>query len=60
MDTNDQHIEPADPSSTARRTPNPTDEIAISAAELLKMIESGQGDDVNELVNRMLQGRQAA
>ena len=50
---------------------NPTETnsiVAISALELAKLIESGHGTDVNELVNHVLhdrqqgrqQGRQAA
>jgi len=46
--------------STEIPAPGPTDEIAISAIELIKLIESGQGNDVNELVNRVLNDRQAA
>ena len=60
MDTNDQLNPSADQSSTDRQAPSPTDEIAISAADLIKMIEAGQGTDVNELVNRVLHDRLAA
>lgn len=60
MEANDMHITSIDRSSTDRLSQSPTDEIAISASELVKMIESGQGTDVNELVNRMLIDRQAA
>ncbi len=59
MDTNTANS-PADRRSTEKHTPHPADEIAISATDLIKMIESGQGTDVNELVNRVLQDRQAA
>ena len=59
MDTNTTNS-PADRSSTDGHTLGPADEIAISATDLIKMIESGQGTDVNELVNRVLQDRQAA
>jgi hypothetical protein len=60
MITNDKPIPSADQSSTDQLAPTPTDEIAISASELVKMIESGQGTDVSELVNRLLHDRQAA
>ena len=34
--------------------------IAISAEELIKSIRSGQGSDVNELIEHVIHGRQAA
>lgn len=37
-----------------------TNEIAVSAAELIEMIRSGDGEDVNELVRRTLDDRHAA
>ncbi|MFG0246759.1 MAG: hypothetical protein ACF8MF_11995 [Phycisphaerales bacterium JB052] len=37
-----------------------TDDIAVSATELIEMIRSGEGNDVNDLVSRMLQDRHAA
>lgn len=37
-----------------------THEIAISAADLVRMIEAGEGSDINQLVTRMLHERQAA
>ena len=60
MDAKDKLNPIALPSSTEKQPANPTEGIAISAAELMQMINSGQGDDVNELVNRRLQDRQAA
>ncbi len=60
MNTNDKINTSADQRSTEKQTFTPTDEIAISASELIKMIEAGQGDDVNELVQQVLTGRQAA
>ncbi len=59
MDTNITNS-PADRRSTDRQASHPADEIAISAIDLIKMIESGQGTDVNELVNQVLQDRQVA
>ena len=63
MDNNDKLNASADQGSTDQQAPGSHDSlstIAISATELIKMIESGQGSDVNELVNRMIQDRQAA
>jgi len=60
MDANDMHNTLTDRSSTDRQSQSPADEIAISASELVRMIDSGQGTDVNELVNRVLIDRQAA
>lgn len=37
-----------------------TDEIAVSATDLIEMIRSGNGTDVNALVRQMLDERQAA
>ena len=37
-----------------------TDDIAISASELIDMIRSGDTGDVSEMVRRMLQDRHAA
>ncbi|HCT44960.1 MAG: hypothetical protein CMJ35_00440 [Phycisphaerae bacterium] len=37
-----------------------TDDIAVSASELIEMIRSGEGGDVNDLVRRMLDDRHAA
>jgi len=60
MSTSDSNKQTTDQRSTDHRPTSSTDEIAISASELIKMIESGHGTDVNELVNRMLHDRQAA
>lgn len=60
MNTNEQINTLADQRSTEQPASTPTDAIAISASELIKMIEAGQGDDVNELVQQVLTGRQAA
>lgn len=38
----------------------PDDLFAVSAHDLLGMIRNGQGNDVNELVNRTLSDRRAA
>ena len=38
----------------------PADQFAVSAHDLLGMIRDGQGNDVNELVNRTLNDRRAA
>ena len=37
-----------------------TDDIAVSASELIEMIRSGQSEDVNDLVRRTLSDRHAA
>lgn len=37
-----------------------TDDIAVSASELIDMIRNGSGNDVNELVRRTLSDRHAA
>ena len=34
--------------------------VAISATDLIEQMRSGQGQDVNELINRAIQDRQAA
>ncbi len=61
MDTNATLNSTVDLSSTDQQTTlSITNEIAISAADLIKMIEAGEGSDVNELVSRMLHERQAA
>tara|TARA_R110002073_G_scaffold118918_1_gene258672 strand:- start:585804 stop:585989 length:186 start_codon:yes stop_codon:yes gene_type:complete len=61
MDTNATLNSTVDLSSTDQQTTQSiTNEIAISAADLIKMIEAGEGSDVNELVSRMLHERQAA
>ena len=61
MDTNGTPNSTAELSSTDQQTTqNLTNEIAISAADLIEMIEAGEGSDVNELVSRMLHERQAA
>ena len=67
MNTNCTTQSSADRSSTDLQVANPTETnsiVAISALELAKLVESGHGTDVNELVNRVLhdrqQGRQAA
>jgi len=39
---------------------SPTDDIAVTASELIEMIRSGDASDVNELVQRMLNDRHAA
>jgi len=60
MKVNTKHNTSALPSSTDERAQSHAEDIAISASDLIKLIEAGQGDDVNELVSRLLQDRQAA
>ncbi|MDF1808881.1 MAG: hypothetical protein P1U42_04220 [Phycisphaerales bacterium] len=60
MDANTKHNTSALSSSTKEQRQSNAEDIAISATDLIKLIESGQGDDVNELVSRLLQDRQAA
>ena len=60
MNTNETLNPSADRSSTDLQVPSPTDAIAISATELIKMIESGEGTDVNEMISQVLRDRQAA
>lgn len=63
MDTKDTLNPSADRSSTDQQVQSPSgiDSISlISASELIKLIESGQGTDVNELVNKVIHDRQAA
>ena len=37
-----------------------TDQIAVSAEDLVRLIHSGQGDDLNELIRQTLNDRLAA
>ncbi len=63
MDTNDKLNPSADRSSTDQQVQGPSDIDSISlisASELIKLINSGQGTDVNELVNQVIHDRQAA
>jgi hypothetical protein len=47
-------------SSDSKPTSSATDAIAISATDLIRMINDGHGSDVNDLVSRMLHDRRAA
>lgn len=60
MDTTPPTNSNTQPITQSEHSQSPTDKIAISATELIKLIESGQGTDVNRLVNQVLQDRQAA
>ena len=51
-----------DPSASKLHTEpkQDTDRIAVSAEDLVRLIHSGQGDDLNELIRQTLDDRLAA
>ena len=63
MDPKDtQHLDPDRRSTERDELPvlNLDSLVAISATDLIEQMRSGQGQDVNELINRAIQDRQAA
>ncbi|MGV6813463.1 MAG: hypothetical protein ACWA5W_00475 [Phycisphaerales bacterium] len=63
MDPKDtQHVDPDRRSTERDESPvlNLDSLVAISATDLIEQMRSGQGQDVNELINRAIQDRQAA
>ncbi len=56
MEHAQHHPAPAEPRDGR---PGPADRMGVSADELIEMIQSGQGLDVNELVGRTLDDRRA-